>query len=398
MKAVIMAAGKSTRAYPLTLTKPKPLLKIANKTILEHNLEQLAGVVDEAIIIAGYHKEMIMKFLGESFNGIKITYVEQKEQKGTGHALQQAEPVMKERFILINGDDLYSRLDIENCLKHDYCILSREVRDPRKFGVLVLDGNYLKDIIEKPKDIKISMINTGLYVLDTEIFKELKKMKPSERGEYELTDAVKSLAKRKKIFCETVRGFWFSLTYPWYMLEANEHFLSKLDKSETKGTLEPNVSIKGNVIIGEGSLIRNGTYIEGPVIIGKNCKIGPNCYIRPSTSIGDNCKVGNACEIENSILMGNVSIGHLSYFGDSILGENINIGAGTMVANLRHDNQNIKSLVAGKLTDTERRKFGTVIGDNVHTGISTLIYPGRKIWPNKTTLPGEIVKEDKSDF
>ncbi len=398
MKAVIMAAGKSTRAYPLTLTKPKPLLKIANRTILEHNLEQLAGIADEAIIIVGYHKEMIMKFLGESFNGIKISYIEQKEQKGTGHAMQQAEPAVKERFILMNGDDLYSRLDIENCLKHDYCILSREVRDPRKFGVLVLNGNYLKDIIEKPKDIKISMINTGLYILDAEIFEELKKMKPSERGEYELTDAVKSLAKRKKIFCETVRGFWFSLTYPWYMLEANEHFLSKLDKSETKGTLEPNVSIKGNVVIGEGSLIRNGTYIEGPVIIGKNCKIGPNCYIRPSTSIGDNCKVGNACEIENSILMGNVSIGHLSYFGDSILGENINIGAGTMVANLRHDNQNIKSLVAGKLTDTERRRFGTVIGDNVHTGISTLIYPGRKIWPNKATLPGETVKEDKSDF
>lgn len=391
-----MAAGKSTRAYPLTLTKPKPLLKIANKTVLEHNLEQLAGIVDEAVIIVGYHKEMIMEFLGESFNGIKITYIEQKEQKGTGHALQQAESILKERFILMNGDDLYSRLDIENCLKHDYCVLSREVRDPRKFGVLVLDGNYLKGIIEKPKETKISMINTGLYILDAEIFRELKKMELSERGEYELTDAVKSLAKKKKIFCETVRGFWFSLTYPWYMLEANKYFLSKLDRSEIRGTIEPNASIKGNVIIGEGSLIRNGTYIEGPVVIGRNCRIGPNCYIRPSTSVSDNCRVGNACEIKNSIIMDDVNIGQLSYFGDSVLGENINIGAGTMVANLRHDNQNIKSLVAGKLTDTERRKFGTVIGDNVHIATSTLIYPGRKIWPNKTTLPGEIVKEDKT--
>ena len=395
MKAVIMAAGKSTRAYPLTLTKPKPLLKIANKTILEHDIGQLVGLVNEVIIIVGYKKEMIMSFLGKNFNDIKITYVEQKEQKGTGHALQQAEPFVKEKFILLNGDDLYSRVDIENCLKHDYCILSREVRDPRKFGVLDLDGNYLKDIIEKPKDVKISLINTGFYVLDPEIFVELKKIRLSQRGEYEVTDAVTNLAKRKKIFCETVRGFWFSLTYPWYMLEANEYLLSKIKRSEIKGTVEPNTHIKGNVIIGKGSVIRSGTYIEGPVVIGKNCRIGPNCYIRSSTSIGDNCKIGNACEIKNSILMNNVSIGHLSYFGDSVLGENINIGAGTMVANLRHDNQNIKSIVAGELTDTERRKFGTVIADNVHTGINTLIYPGRKIWPNKTTLPGEIVKEDK---
>ena len=395
MQAVIMAAGKSTRAYPLTLTKPKPMLNIANRTTLEHNLEQLAGLVDEAIIIVGYHKEMIMDFLGEKFNGIRITYVEQKGQKGTGHALLEAESAVKGRFILMNGDDLYSRSDMEQCLAHDYCILSREVRDPRKFGALVLDGNHLKDIIEKPKDIRISLINTGLYVLDAEIFEELKRIKLSERGEYEVTDAVKGLAKRKKVFCETIRGFWFSLTYPWYMLEANEYFLSKLDKSEIRGMLEPNVHIKGNVVIGEGSLIRSGTYIEGPVVIGRKCSIGPNCYIRPSTSIGDNCKIGNACEIKNSMLMGNVNIGHLSHFGDSVLGENINIEAGTMVANLRHDKRNVHTLVGGQVTDTERRRFGTVIGDNVHTGAGTLIYPGRKIWPDRATMPGEIVKKDK---
>jgi bifunctional UDP-N-acetylglucosamine pyrophosphorylase/glucosamine-1-phosphate N-acetyltransferase len=129
-------------------------------------------------------------------------------------------------------------------------------------------------------------------------------------------------------------------------------------------------------------------------MIGENCTIGPNCFIRSCTTIGNDSKVGNAVEIKNSIIGDNTSIGHLSYVGDSVIGDYVNLGAGTITANLRHDDKNISSPVKGDMVDSGRRKLGAIIGDNVHTGINTSIYPGRKIWPEKTTLPGEIVSKD----
>ena len=134
--------------------------------------------------------------------------------------------------------------------------------------------------------------------------------------------------------------------------------------------------------------------IEGDVIIGADCKIGPNCYLRGATTIGDRCHVGQAVEIKNSILMDGTNVGHLSYVGDSILGRKVNFGAGTLTSNLRHDGRNHRTLVAGELVDTGRRKFGAVVGDGVHTGIHTSIYPGRKLAAGTTTRPGDIVRTD----
>ena len=118
MQAVILAAGKSTRTYPLTLTKPKPLLKVANRTLLEHNLDNLTGFIDEVIIVVGYKKNLIKKFLGGRYKSIKIKYAEQKQQLGTAHALSVAEPYIRGRFVLMAGDNIYSKYDIKNCIKN----------------------------------------------------------------------------------------------------------------------------------------------------------------------------------------------------------------------------------------------------------------------------------------
>jgi UDP-N-acetylglucosamine diphosphorylase / glucose-1-phosphate thymidylyltransferase / UDP-N-acetylgalactosamine diphosphorylase / glucosamine-1-phosphate N-acetyltransferase / galactosamine-1-phosphate N-acetyltransferase len=190
------------------------------------------------------------------------------------------------------------------------------------------------------------------------------------------------------------------LRYSWDLLTVNEELIDNIKEDVIEGTVRERVSIDGNVVIGEGTVLLPGVYIEGNAIIGKNCKIGPNCYIRGKTHIGDNCHVGQAVEIKNSILMNKVSVGHLSYVGDSILGEKTNFGAGTTTANLRHDGSNHHSKIDGKQIDTGRRKLGVIVGDNVHTGINTSIFPGRKLWSNTSTLPGDIVKKDiqKSRF
>ncbi|HEX9973993.1 MAG TPA: DapH/DapD/GlmU-related protein, partial [bacterium] len=146
--------------------------------------------------------------------------------------------------------------------------------------------------------------------------------------------------------------------------------------------------------IGENTIVKSGAYIEGPVVIGKNCTIGPNCYIRGCTSIGDNCTIGQSVEIKNSIIMMDTKICHLSYVGDSVVGQGVNLGAGCIMANLRHDGKNVLSMVKGKLFDTKMRKLGAIIADGVKTGASTTFYPGRKIWPGRQTQIGQIVKHD----
>ncbi|WP_052573976.1 hypothetical protein [Haloferula sp. BvORR071] len=186
----------------------------------------------------------------------------------------------------------------------------------------------------------------------------------------------------------------FIIVHPWDLLRANELSVGTLTESRIEGDIHPNAVIEGVIHLGPGSRILPGVYIEGNAVIGANTKLGPNCYIRGSSAIGDKCHIGQAVEIKNSIVLSGTSIGHLSYLGDSVVGEKVNFGAGTITSNFRHDGKNHRSMVDGVLVDTGRRKFGSIIGDGVHTGIHTSIYPGRKLWPGTSTRPGDIVQHD----
>jgi len=186
----------------------------------------------------------------------------------------------------------------------------------------------------------------------------------------------------------------FLIRYPWDILAVNEYVIGHQTENRIEGELSDSAQIDGTLHLGAGSRILPGVYIEGNVWIGCDCKIGPNCYIRGNTSIGDGCHIGQSVEVKNSLLMPGVSIGHLSYCGDSIVGVNTNFGAGTITANFRHDGASHRSMVGGQLLDTGRRKLGAIIGDDVHTGIHTSIYPGRKIWPGLSTLPADTVRRD----
>lgn len=186
----------------------------------------------------------------------------------------------------------------------------------------------------------------------------------------------------------------FLIRYPWEFIQINEQLLSTLETNNIHGEVSAAANIEGFITLGKGSKILPGVFIEGNIIIGENCKIGPNCYLRGSTTIGHDCHIGQSVEIKNSIIGHGSSVGHLGYVGDSILGNNVNFGAGTMTSNLRHDGSNHRSMVNGQLTDTGRRKFGCIIGNEVHTGILTAIYPGRKLGANSSTLPNGTVEKD----
>lgn len=332
MQALILAAGKSTRTYPLTIARPKPLLKVANKTLLEHNLDNLNNIVNEVIIVVGYKKNLIRKHIGNKHKNLKIKYVEQKQQHGTGHAVSVAEPYVKDRFILMAADDIYSKKDIKNSIKYRYSILVNKTSKWRGFGVVVEKNDVLVDFVEKPEGFVSDLVNTAYYVLDKKIFECLSQIKKSKRNEYEFPDSLKLLSKEQDVYCVKAKQ-WLPIAYPWDLLGANK------------------------AIIGSKSIIGKGSKIYGIV---KNSSIGNNCIIR-----------GN---IENSIIMDNTIIDKDSVVEESVIGENIYFKGKVIAKN------NVFSIIKNKRIKVSR--LGAIIGDNSKL-INVDVKAGCKIWPNR---------------
>ena len=403
MKAVILAAGKGTRMGPLTESKPKVMLPIANKPLLEHIIVILNAVgIREFLIVIGYGKDRIKEYFkdGSRF-GVKIDYIDQPQQKGTADAISVVRNSIDGRFLVTNGDVLAGISDIKRILnaKGDAVLAAKKVSAPQEYGILYIKGNKVEKIVEKPRKSESDLANAGIYVFSPSIFEAIDDTKPSTRGEYEITESIQLLIDSGKKAGYVSLDKWQDIGFPWHLLEANEKVLIEGEDIhwEVNGEVEPFATLKGNVRVGEGTIIRNGAYIIGPVVIGRNCDIGPNCYIRPSTSVGDEVRIGNAVEIKNSIIMNKTHIGHLSYVGDSIIGERCNFGAGTKVANLRHDGRTVLMELGSRKFDSGRRKLGVIMGDDVHTGINSMFNVGATVACGAGIDPGEYVKGAYTD-
>lgn len=389
-QAVILAAGLGLRFRPLTETKPKPLIKVLDKSTLEHNLEQLDGLVGEVILVVGYLQEMIKKTIGNKYKSLKVKYIFQKKPLGTADAAKKAFSFLKEKFLLLNGDDIYDREDIKGVLRKYPSILLANIENSSNFGVVSHGEKFVKGIVEKPKESTRNLVNTGLYFLPKSILKF--KIEKSPRGEYEFTDYINAFIKKEKLFFSVAKN-WYPLPYPWYLFQAAEYAL-KIDKRKNKGKIEKNCHLKGKIITEKGAIIRSGSYLEGPVYIGKNSEIGPNVFLQGPLSIGENCKVGQAVAIKNSIIGDNSKIAHLSYVGDSVIGEKCTLGAGSVLIGFRFDGTTIKTEIAGKVIDTKRKKFGAVLGDNVRAGANSLLTPGVNVGHNALLEPHSLVMEN----
>ena len=407
MKAVLLAAGEGNRLKPISATRPKHLIKVCGKPILQFCLEAIkrAGI-DEAIIVTHYMGESISRFFGDGQKfGLHLSYVEQEAVLGTGNAASVAEPFLNgESFVLVYGDLLFGQDTIKEVLAQfkegetSAVIGVVPVDMPENYGVVDLDDqDHVKRIVEKPAEGKepSNLANAGVYVFSKDVFDRIKQTKESSRGEWELTDAITMLANEGKtvIAAQLSKDDWFDVGRPWDLLDANVWALKRMEH-RILGNVEQGANLIGPVSVAETARIRSGAYIEGPAFIDEEADVGPNCYIRPCTSIGKKVRVGNACEIKNSILMDGTHVGHLSYVGDSILGEKCNLGAGTVIANLRFDNGAVKMMIKDKLVDTGRRKLGAVFGDNVKTGIKSLFTPGVKVGENTWIGANLMVERD----
>ncbi|MDO9324094.1 MAG: sugar phosphate nucleotidyltransferase [Methanoregula sp.] len=389
MECVVLAAGEGKRMRPLTGKRPKVMLPLANRPMMEHLVlaARDAGITD-FIFVVGYGEREIRKYFGDGSDwGIHINYAPQRHQHGTADAVQSARDFITGPFLVMNGDMIIKRADIEGlCRQNAPCMSTSTTDHPGDFGVVMVENGCVTSLEEKSPNPRSNTINAGAYLFPVEIFDHLDQVKTSMRGELELTDALMGFIAEKKLHAYPL-SCWMDVGYPWDMLEANTKLMKSMI-SQNNGTVEEGVSFHGSVIVGEGSVVKSGTYIEGPCIIGKNCRIGPHAYIRGSTSIGDDCHIGHCSELKNSIIMSGTKIPHFNYIGDSVIAGGCNFGAGTKVANLRHDHADIR--VCGK--ETRRKKFGAVVGENVQFGINCSINVGTMIGSNAQFAPNSCIE------
>ncbi len=404
MKIVILAAGRGIRLEPLTANKPKQMLLVAGKPFIGHLIDRLTCInINKIFFVIGVLGDGIREYVNLLNLPFSVDYIEQIHPKGTGHATSIAGEVIDsgDPFLLIHGDVIPSTTllmkTVNTFQKYDSPILiSSKVDKPDSFGMVRTSGGFLNKIIEKPKDTKQfnGFVNVGLYVITPEVVEAIKKVKYSPRGEIELTDAFNIIASRNKVkVIEASQDEWIHIGYPWDLLNANISLLSSI-KTSIKGELEDNVKVVEPVILSKGSCVKTGSIIEGPSFIGEGSEVGPNIYIRKFTCIDRNVKIGNACEIKNSIVMQGTRIPHLSYVGDSIIGERCNLGAGTVTANLRFDENLIKTRVKGLRVSTGERKFGVILGDNVKTGVNVNFMPGVKVGEGSWIGPNIAISKE----
>ncbi|MBW6470358.1 MAG: NTP transferase domain-containing protein [Methanosarcinaceae archaeon] len=397
MKAIILAAGEGLRCRPLTLTRSKVMLPVANKPILEHAIYSLAqNGIKDIVLIVGYEKERIMDYFEDGVNfGVNITYIEQKAQLGTAHAIKQTRKIIEpeaEDFLVLNGDNIIEPKTISDLLdghRGDATIVTFKMEHTIGYGVVIAQGKQVKRIVEKPRADISHLVNTGIYLFNPKIFKYIENTQISDNGEYAITDSLQQMIDDGlKVTMVPTRSRWLDAIHSWDLLKANSIILDKYDSLTVKGTVEEGAVIKGNVSIGKNTIIRSGSYIVGPAMIGENCEIGPDVVILPSTTIGNNASIGPFSQIKNSIIMNDARIESHTYISNSVIGSNNTIGSHFIT----DDKENIKVEMIGILHHADR--LGVITGDDIIIGHRVLIKPGILIGAGCNIESGNIISRE----
>ncbi|HUT27244.1 MAG TPA: bifunctional sugar-1-phosphate nucleotidylyltransferase/acetyltransferase [Methanomassiliicoccales archaeon] len=380
MKAVILAAGEGTRLRPFTVSRPKVMIPIGNRPILEYVVRALAanGITD-IVLVVGYMKERIMSFFGNGSRfGVKISYAIQEKQLGTAHAALAVRQHIKEEFIMVAGDNIIDAQVITDLLKHKggMSLLVTSSEMPSKYGVVQIEAGRVVDIIEKPEKGVGNIINTGIYRFPPEIFDYL--AQGVMTGKSGITHVLHSCISKLNLEVVRSTGRWMDAVYPWDLIRLNEYAFN-LTGQVTSGTIEAGVTLRGPVFIGAGTRVRAGSYIEGPVAIGEGCEIGPYATIFPTSSIGNGVHVAPFTAIYNSIIMNNVSIGSHSHISRAVIDDGCRIGTGfsasSGLAQVRVEEEFFKVEKAGSMIGEFTKvgpkavlSAGTIVGANSRIG------------------------------
>jgi len=356
MKGLILSGGKGTRLRPLTYTSAKQLVPVANKPVLFYGIESVvaAGITEIGIIVGDTVDEIRAAVGDGSRFGARVTYIEQDAPRGLAHAVMIAEEFLgDDAFVMYLGDNLIAGginglVDEYRQLECNAQILLAEVPNPQQFGVAELDAeNKVKRLVEKPRKPRSNLALVGVYMFDSNIFESVKRIRPSGRGELEITDAIQDLIDRGyEVHPHKVRGWWKDTGKIEDMLEANRIVLESLDIKRGPRQIGEGSTIEGRVDLGEGVELVD-TLVRGPAMIGEGTRL-EHAFVGPYTSIGEDC-ILSRCEIENSIVLGGSEIRDVGLRIDgSLVGRNVRI---------------VK-------TDFKPKAYRFMLGDNSEVGIT----------------------------
>ncbi len=400
VSAVLLSAGDSSRFWPLSDGRHKSLVRLMGKSLIEWTIESLeqAGIRD--IVIVQGPDRMIQKEIGGSV-GKNVRFVIQREPLGMGDALEQARSLVRNRFLVLNSyhynaGDLVKRMLLENKKTGLPVLVGQETSQPWNYGVFQLDRDGRPTgITEKPeKGREPSNLRVcGVYLLTREFFDYHDGV---EKHHYSFEDALSRMLAREGASLIEAREEVPSLKYPWQLLEVASNILKENTQEQyiaDTAKISERAVIEGPVFIGENTVIHENAVIKGPCYIGSNVVIGNNALVRDHTILEDNTMVGANAEVTRSVFLEGAHT-HSGFFGDTILGEDTRIGAGTIFANLRVDRKNVKATVKNKRIDTGRNRLGGVIGRGTHTGIHCSFMPGVLVGSNSLVGPHTLVKEN----
>jgi UDP-N-acetylglucosamine diphosphorylase/glucosamine-1-phosphate N-acetyltransferase len=390
MKAVILAAGKGQHLSPFTDTRPISMVNVAGRPLFDNTIDLLTEAgINDIFVVVGHKREGLTKRIGEyDQGGVNLHYVEQNKNLGIGDAVLKVKDKISpgEYFLLIYGDTITSANIFRKAQQsfHSFKSPVASICLPpsnEMFGNVFLNAQMkITKIIEKPRGNNLgNYVLSGVYVLPESFFGLLEKKGRS------MEKAIQGLMKKEDLRASMWEEDWLDIVYPWEILTANKMLMDSWEKSSIakSAELEGNVTIQGAVHIDEGAVVRAGAVLEGPCSIGKGSYIGNNSLIRSYTSLGNNCSVGYGVELKNCVVQDNTTIGRLSFIGDSVLGENVDMGAGTMTVNRTVDRKPVVIKSGKKSFPTGLEKIGAFIGDNAVIGAGNTIKAGTVIKPGR---------------
>lgn len=370
MKAVVLAAGEGKRFRPLTETRPKSMLPVAEKPLLAHVVDTLAkSGIDEVVLVVGHRRERIQSHFGEGAAwGVDISYVVQDPPLGTGDALLRAEAHVGEDFLVVNGDRIVERELIDELVRvrresGEQCMAITTVDDPTQYGMVTVEGPYVSDIVEKPPRhaVTSNLVNAGVYAFGPEIFAAVRRTE--SRGELDLTKTIADHLDSHPVRAVRYDGLWLELKYPWDLLDANDGVLSH------SGTH-----------VARTAEVHDHATVGDPVSVGSDTRLAPGARVLRGSTLGDNVRVGANAVVVNSVVLSDATIGPGTVLEDCIVGESTSVGPNTTVQG------GVADVVVDATLHTDV-DFGGLLGDHVAIGGSVSVEPGT-ILGNRVSVEG----------
>lgn len=378
---IVLAAGEGTRLRPLTHNRPKTMLPAADRPIIEHVLD---GLVDSGIerlcLVVGYHSERVQEHFGHAYRDVPITYVHQHKQLGSAHALQKTAPEVDEPMLVVNGDRVIDQHIVDGVLRGfdgtpTLAVLQHPT--PSNFGAVRVEGDRLVEFVERPEENTFRLINAGVYAFDPSVFDAIERT-PRREGELQLPDLILTLLDDGEVRAIQTDGLWVDATYPWDLLYLMRRLLGERLVSQ------PLWDDEDDVWVADSARVHGDATLQGPVVVSPDAEIAAGSVVGPYVAIGRNGTVGANATLRNTVLDDDCRVEPGATVIDSVAGQNVDVGAGTVVAGGPGDVRVGDSVF-------EDQDLGAVLADRVTVGGGVSFEPGVLVGASATIRDGAHV-------